>query len=89
MKGSSAYGREFMRSESSMGQFDDYNFVIPSFLRGVGQVLDLGGSLGGQSFQRQLTSEEADREALASDWRVVGRDLSEALASVTSALPGS
>jgi hypothetical protein len=89
MEASSTYGREFKRSESSMGQFDDYNFVTPSFLRGVGQALDLGGCLGGQSFQRQLTSEEADLEALASDWRVVGRDLNEALARITSALPGS
>ena len=72
-----------------MGRFDDYIFLTPSFLRGAGHALDISGALSKLAFVRHPTSEEADRRALASDWRVVGRDLHQALSRVASSVPSA
>lgn len=62
--------------------FDDYIFVTPSFFRGAARVADLAGVLGGESFLVSQTPAEADARALASDWRVMGRDLHLALSTL-------
>ena len=65
-----------------MSGFDDYIFVRPGFLRGAARALDISGMLGREAFVISPTELEADSRALESDWRVVGRDLNAALATV-------
>jgi len=62
--------------------FDDYMFVRPGFLRGVARAIDIGGALGRESFVVSPTPREADRRALASDFRIVNRDLNRALSAI-------
>lgn len=64
-----------------MGDYDDTVtfrlFTRPSFLEGVGRILDFGGALS--IYNRSLTGAVADSRAIASDWRAVGRDLRTAM----------
>jgi hypothetical protein len=63
-----------------MGKFnDDTNFLFadPSFLSGLGSVLDLGGTL--VEFNQSRSGQEADARALASDWAVAGKDVRAAM----------
>jgi hypothetical protein len=62
--------------------YDDYIFAKPTFLRGVGRVVDLGGSLTRAAFIISDSPAEADRRALASDVRIIARDMNAALAAV-------
>lgn len=64
--------------------FDDYIFVRPGFLRGVGKAIDLGGVLSRESVLISSTPEEADARALASDFRVVKRDLNAAFKTIAA-----
>jgi hypothetical protein len=60
-----------------MSEFSALLFASPSFFEGVGRTIDLGGTL--TEFNRSATPELADAIALASDWRAVGQDLSNAM----------
>lgn len=62
--------------------FDDYFFVSPTFLRGAARVLDIGGHLDKSAYLISSNEEEADVRALASDWRVVGKDLRQAFSQL-------
>jgi hypothetical protein len=53
----------------------DYFFIMPSFTRGAGRVLDLGAGLQKGSYLLSDTGDEADLRALVSDWAAVDRDL--------------
>ena len=55
----------------------DYLFARPSFIEGVGRIVDLSGSLN--TYNRSRTPEEADARALYEDWKAVGHDLTVAL----------
>lgn len=55
----------------------DYLFARPSFIEGIGRIVDLSGSLN--TYNRAPTPEEADARALYEDWKAVGHDLSVAL----------
>lgn len=55
----------------------DFLFAPPSFLSGMGSVLDLFGNLDGYNFSR--TEEEADWKAIYSDYRMVGQDIEAAM----------
>jgi len=44
-------------------------FARPSFIGGIAQVLDMGATLN--IYNCNDTGEEADREALFSDWAVI------------------
>ena len=55
----------------------DFLFAMPSTLSGVARSLDLGGTF--DSYNSSQTGEEADRKALTSDWRSVGKDLHDAM----------
>ncbi len=57
----------------------DFLFASPSFVTGAGRVLDLGAALEYYSYNLSLTPAEADRWAIANDWRVVGQDLAKAM----------
>lgn len=48
-------------------------FARPSFWEGIARVLDFGSTL--QNYNRSFSPEQADLNALRSDWRVVGQDI--------------
>jgi len=52
-------------------------FAKLSFLQGMASTLDLGGNLTTYNFSS--SPDEADRDALAHDWFVVGNDLREVM----------
>lgn len=63
-----------------MGKFNDYTnflFADPSFLSGWAAVLDVGGTLN--VYNESASGREADERALATDWAVVGKDLTDAI----------
>jgi len=47
------------------------------FFEGIGRVVDLGGTM--VVYNESPTSEEADMNALSSDWHAVGDDLRVAM----------
>ncbi|MDH4162924.1 MAG: hypothetical protein OEW15_09590 [Nitrospirota bacterium] len=51
----------------------DYIFVTPSFLMGMGSVLNIAGNYF--SISQAVTPEDADYRAIESDWGIVGRDI--------------
>jgi hypothetical protein len=55
----------------------DFLFARPSFVEGVGRILDLGGSLN--AYNRSNTEAEADARAVLGDWSAVGHDVHVAL----------
>jgi hypothetical protein len=55
----------------------DFLFAHPSFGSGVARALDLYGTF--DTYNTSLSEHEADERAIASDWLVVGKDLSEAI----------
>lgn len=62
-----------------MGKFNDnscFLFADPSFLSGLGSVMDIGGGL--LIYNSSRTGAEADERAIASDWAVVGSDMRNA-----------
>lgn len=52
-------------------------FARPSFIEGSARVLDVGATLN--EYNKNETSEEADREAILSDWLAVGDSIGFAL----------
>jgi len=48
-------------------------FTEPSFLEGVGSVLDLGATM--QDFSALENERTADMEAMRNDWRKIGDDM--------------
>ncbi|MCC7475040.1 MAG: hypothetical protein IT425_06560 [Pirellulales bacterium] len=56
-----------------MGSYTNFLFARPSFLEGVGRLVDFGDTL--TEFNRSLDDEQADRLALIADWNAVGEDL--------------
>ena len=55
----------------------DFLFVPPSFLSGMGSILDLFGNLDGYNFSQ--TGEEADWKAIYSDYRMIGQDIEDSM----------
>ena len=62
----------------------DFLTASSSFLTGVGNVLNLNGHL-----YEYNVSEDPDGNAIASDWRIVGQDLSDALEEALADLSAS
>ena len=60
----------------------ELSYPRPSFLRGMGSVLDLFGVFGG--YRLANDEQDADARALYSDFRAVGMDLTEAMARYES-----
>jgi hypothetical protein len=60
----------------------DFLFAQPSFLTGAGRIGDLFGALRHFSYNPSVTPEQADKTAIAEDWRQVGDDLGEAMVTV-------
>ncbi len=60
-----------------MGNYTDFLYARPSFLEGVGRLLDFGGTLN--VYNASGSTEEADARALAADWAAVGEDMWDAI----------
>jgi len=52
-------------------------FALPSFIEGAGSVIDIFGSF--DNYNHDDTPEEADLNALRSDWRAIGLDFEKAV----------
>jgi hypothetical protein len=48
-------------------------FALPTFLSGAARALDLGGTF--DDYNGAASPEEADRQALKTDWAAVGKDM--------------
>jgi len=55
----------------------DFLFAQPSFASGAARVFDLWGKF--DEYNQSQTVDEADAKAIASDWLVIGQDLSDAI----------
>jgi hypothetical protein len=58
----------------------DFLYSDPSFLQGMGTILNLGGNY--YTFNYSDTPQEADSKALASDWGMIGKDLKDVFRSL-------
>lgn len=63
-----------------MGQYSFFLFARPSFSEGTARILDFGDTL--TEYNRSKTPEEADFNALFSDWCAVGDDLRTAMSRI-------
>lgn len=54
-----------------------YLFSTPSFIEGVGRLLDFGSTLNNYNYSK--SGKEADYKAISSDWRAVGNDMREVM----------
>jgi hypothetical protein len=68
-------------SESINKYCSDILFSTPSFVKGMGTVINIWGNYF--SFNYSQTPEEADRRALACDWRMVGQDIRNAMEKIS------
>lgn len=55
----------------------DFLFARPSFLKGIGSVLNIGAT--GNIYNSSKSATKADSRAIASDWQTIGNDMREAL----------
>jgi hypothetical protein len=55
----------------------DFLFAQPSFASGAARLMDLWGQF--DYYNQSDTPAEADAKAIASDWLIVGQDLSGAI----------
>jgi hypothetical protein len=67
------YNRLVMNSNA----YSTFLFASPSFLEGVGRVVDLGGFL--TEYNYSPSPDAADAIALASDWAAIGMDMRTAI----------
>jgi hypothetical protein len=54
----------------------DFLYVRPTFLNGIGSVLNIGGEY--YSYNFSPSPSEADARALANDWKMIGSDFRRA-----------
>ena len=52
-------------------------FAMPDFVNGIARVLDLGGTF--DVYNEAQTGQEADYQAIASDWKQVGEEIYTAM----------
>ena len=55
----------------------DFLFARPTFISGIGAIIDLGGTM--EMFNESSSPEEADYLALKNDWCIVGNDIRSAM----------
>lgn len=60
-----------------MSDYATFLFARPSFLEGIGRLVDFGGAL--DQYNTSLTPEQADIIAMRMDWEAVGEDLRHAI----------
>lgn len=61
----------------------DYLFARPSFLEGVGRIIDLSNSLNAHHYSL-ANGAEADARAIRADWKAIGHDVRVALEQLRS-----
>lgn len=61
-----------------MGELSTILFARPSFMEGMGRVLDLGATM--QEYNVSPTPEEADEIAFQADWEAVNEDIASIMA---------
>lgn len=59
-------------------------FAMPSFITGIARILDPFGTLN--TYNTSSSGEEADYDALRSDWKAVGDDIRYAIRSYKRSL---
>jgi hypothetical protein len=64
-------------TSTSIGQHTFQLFACPSFIEGVGQLVDVMGVLN--TYADSETGVEADAKAVGSDWKAVGEDIRTAM----------
>lgn len=64
-----------------MGQESMLLFARPSFIEGMGRLVDFAGTMN--EYNRSLTGEQADANAFASDWLALRSDFEEAIHQLT------
>lgn len=52
-------------------------FQRPSFIEGVGRIIDIENALN--SYNKNSSGEQADAEAIAADWCMIGNDINKAI----------
>lgn len=62
--------------------FTSVLFDPPSFFAGMARSIDMGNTL--TDYNKSMTPEQADHNALAADWMAVGRDFRMALDTVAA-----
>ncbi len=62
-----------MNAPYRLNGLTDYLFAMPSFLSGVGRVLDMGAQFDEYNWSED--PDESDANAIFSDFRAVGMDL--------------
>ena len=62
----------------------DFLVAMPSVFLGVARLVDLGSTL--DAYNVSPTPEDADTIAIASDWRMVGKNLRDAIEAQGSVL---
>jgi len=60
-----------------MSDFSTILFARPSFLEGMGRIMDFGDVL--QEYNRFLTPQQADSLAILADWGAVAQDIGAAV----------
>lgn len=68
--------------KAAMDSFSELLFARPSFLQGMARLFDLGDTLS--EYNSSLSPEQADRLAIASDWRAIGLDMWRAIDEYTA-----
>ena len=59
-----------------MNKYSTFLFAEPSFLEGVGRLMDFQGLMN--QYNSSPTAEQADETALYADWRAVGESIAAA-----------
>jgi len=60
-----------------MNDFSNILFANPSFIEGMGRILDFGDTM--TELNSSTTPERADHYATVADWRAIGADLRAAM----------
>ena len=60
-----------------MSDFSTILFARPSFLEGMGRIMDFGDVL--QEYNRSLTPQQTDSLAILADWGAVAQDIGAAV----------
>lgn len=55
----------------------DFLFARPSFIEGLSRIYDFGNTL--QEYNRSINGEEADKNAICNDFKMVGKDIEGAI----------
>lgn len=60
-----------------MNKQTDFLVVKNSFISGASRALDIGSTRNKRAYNTEKNSDMADREAIGSDWAMIGRDIWE------------